>query len=110
MRLWKPTEQKTKQREALVNRFTKLTTIELRYMLFRNQQSTYGSRQILAERVAEGVMFGRIPPCNSCEMGKLRFDFKTGKYTCPGFYQNDDYVHCGNVLEHKQVKREAWIH
>lgn len=57
---------------------------ELKEMLRKNQQKVTGTKPELVDRVAEGMVLGAIPQCNSCGGGRLRFD--GSGYTCPGKY------------------------
>ena len=46
------------------------------------------------QRVSEISVLGAIPLCSSCGGGKLNFDLASGKYTCPGYYDDTDFVRC----------------
>ena len=61
------------------------------------------------EKCADGKLLGIIPMCQSCGGGKLRFDRKTGVYSCPGYMEDTDFIRCGIKFDFEEVKRESWI-
>jgi hypothetical protein len=80
----------------------------LKVVLAANGQSKSGNKTELADKCADGKVLGRIPMCQSCGGGRLRFDMKTGIYKCPGFMEDDDFVNCNKVYTMDQVKRTEW--
>ena len=53
-----------------------------------------GTKKDLLLKIADGIILGAIPRCQSCFGGHLRFDKKTGVYTCPGFHDDTGIVNC----------------
>lgn len=43
--------------------------------------------------------------CSSCGGGKLRFNQKTGIYTCPGYMDDDEFKNCDKTYFMSQIKR-----
>jgi hypothetical protein len=62
----------------------------------------------LVARCADGKQFGRIPNCSKCGGGKLRFNRLTGKYNCPGYMEDTDFVNCSKKFDFEEVKRLEW--
>ena len=78
----------------------------LQAALRRNAQKITGRRDELVERVAQGIVLGALPLCPLCGMGKLRFDLRTGVYSCPGFRDENNYHSC--AFESTNVERTPW--
>lgn len=57
-----------------------------------------GNKDEMVQKIADGIVLGRIPRCTSCFGGRPRFDYKTGKYTCPGYRDDVDYKNCHKVF------------
>ena len=74
-----------------------------------NGQSRTGNKTDLIERVADGKQFGRIPTCSSCGGGKPRFDRDIGKYKCPGYMEDTDFVFCKKTTDFYDLKRTDWL-
>lgn len=68
---------------------------ELKECLALNHQSKTGVKKELAEKCADGKLLGAIPTCKTCGGGKLRFDRSTGRYSCPGYMEDTDFIRCG---------------
>lgn len=60
-------------------------------------------------KCADGKTKGSIPVCKTCGGGKLRFDFQTGIYKCPGYMDDDIYTRCGRIYTLHQVIRDPWV-
>ena len=58
---------------------------DLKLLLQKNDQTKTGDRTFLIDKIVDGMVLGKIPRCSSCFGGRLRFDYKTGLYKCPGF-------------------------
>jgi hypothetical protein len=74
-------------------------------MLKKNQQTRTGNKSELIEKIADGIVLGRIPKCPNCFGGRPRFDNKSGLYQCPGFQDDDVYRNCHSVFQKDQLKR-----
>ena len=48
---------------------------------------------------------GKIPTCTSCGGGRLKFDRKTGVYSCPGYMDDDEFRNCGKKYEMAEIVR-----
>jgi hypothetical protein len=81
---------------------------ELKDLLRKNDQSMSGNKDDLIEKVADGMVLGKIPRCSSCFGGRLRFDYKRGVYNCPGYRDDADYHNCHKVFTLKEVTRDPW--
>jgi len=85
---------------------------ELKDMLKKNDQTMSNlNKKELIEKVADGIVQGKIPRCPRCFAGRLRYNPKNGKYTCPG-HTNDEgkYRACKyDPTVDGEVKREPWI-
>lgn len=85
-----------------------VTMEELKSMCRKNDQKVTGNKGELVERVADGRVLGRIPKCSSCGGGHLRFNAKSGFYTCPGYMEDSDFVHCNKSFSVSEVARLPW--
>jgi hypothetical protein len=56
---------------------------------------TTGSKQELAERVADAQILGSIPECKMCGAGNIVFNSETGQYKCEGFTDGETKIDCG---------------
>ncbi len=59
--------------------------------------------------MADGFALGKIPRCSSCGGGRLRFDKKTGVYSCPGYMEDEKFIHCRKKFEFEDIKRDDWV-
>ena len=74
-------------------------------------------KEILAVRVADGLLLGKIPKCPNCCGGRLRFNNKDGTYFCPGFIDEghfysdlgDDYVFCKKKFPLNEIQRTEFL-
>jgi hypothetical protein len=93
------------------------TRKELQRILELNQCPKSAGKEVLAERVADGLLLGGIPKCPSCGGGRLRFNNQTGKYICPGFIDGgyfysdlgDDYIFCNKIYDFKDIERIEFL-
>jgi len=86
---------------------------ELKEMLKLNDQRTTGNKKELLDRVADGMAYGALPRCSTCNLAVLRVKYKTkyghrgqGNFKCPGYFQNDDLKTCPYTS--KSETRPAW--
>jgi len=70
------------------------TVAQLKDMLKLNDQKISGAKPELIARVAEGIVLGAPVRCPSCNGGKPNFDRTSGVYTCPGYMEDDEFMHC----------------
>jgi len=103
------TEEQYEKYKEYFNEYMGKTADVLKGILAANGQSRSGNKTDLADKCADGKVLGRIPQCESCGGGRLRFDMKTGIYKCPGYMEDDDFVNCNKVYMMDQVQRAEWI-
>lgn len=58
-------------------------------ILAKNGLPKTGRKDELLDRVAENKVLGVPPTCDVCEKKKLSWSRSTGKYTCPGFFDDE---------------------
>ena len=73
-----------------------------------------GNKADLVERCVDRKLYGNLPRCPECGIGKLKVTYPRefghggmGTFTCPGGYDDDAYVRCG--FRASQVERPAWV-
>eukprot|EP01083_Nonionella_stella_P090038 251538_1 len=71
----------------LLSKLSELTNAKLQDILEINGQTKSGKKSELVDRVVDGILRGRIPPCPLCK-GHLRFNSETSIYTCPGCWDD----------------------
>lgn len=74
------------------------TNQELKDTLRKNLQSMSGNKDELVEKVADGIVLGRIPRCPKCFGGRPKFDFKKGTYYCSGYRDDEDFKNCHSTF------------
>ena len=94
--------------KSLLDSLAALSTEELKQICRKNEQKTTGTKAELIERVADGKLLGRIPKCGACGGGRLRFNAKSGMYACPGYMEDDTFVHCSKTFEMEEITRQPW--
>ena len=82
---------------------------DLKEMLKKNDQTCTGTKDELIEKIADGKVLGKIPRCSHCFGGRLRFNYKTGVYNCPGYRDDTDFHNCHRTFKLDEVKRDAWV-
>lgn len=93
------------------------TRKDLQNLCILNEMPKSATKDILSERVADGLLLGKIPKCPICKGGRLRFNNQKGTYFCPGyidggyFYSDlgDDYIFCNRYFNFHEIKRETFI-
>merc|ERR1712039_134380 len=82
----------TEQVAAIEEAKTKLASKNAAFLsaaLARNGLPKTGRKEELLERVAENQVLGIPPTCGLCEKVKLRWSRETGKFSCPGFFDDE---------------------
>ena len=102
------TEAQKAEFKELLNKFLEMNMERLKIILAANSQTKTGTKDILAERCADGKLLGKIPTCTKCGGGRLKFDRNTGVYTCPGYMDDDVFKNCGKKFQMNQIVREPW--
>jgi len=87
----------------------KNSNAELKEMLKKNDQTCTGTKDELIEKIADGKVLGKIPRCPHCFGGRLRFDYKSGAYNCPGYRDDTEFHNCHKKYQFSEVTRDAWI-
>ena len=85
------------------------TNAELKEMCKKNDQTCSGTKDDLIEKIADGKVLGKIPRCQHCFGGRLRFDWKTGIYNCPGYRDDTDFHNCQKKFTLGEITRDTWI-
>lgn len=81
---------------------------QLKSLCRQNDQKVTGTKDELVERVADGMLLGAIPKCGACGGGRLRFDPRAGRYTCPGYMEDEDFIRCNKTFAMSEVSRTPW--
>lgn len=102
------TEELEKFKEY-VDMFSKKPTEYLKNLLATNNQPKTGNKDELVIKCSDGKLKGQIPICSACGGGKLRFNYRTGIYKCPGYMDDDVFTNCGKSFSLKEITREKWI-
>ena len=82
--------------------FGALPVPELKNCLRENQQLLSGAKGELVERCVDRKLYGNLPRCTRCGIGRLKVTYiksighgGQGIFSCPGGYDDDQYVRCG---------------
>ena len=102
------TESQIQQYQDWKKKLQAKSNAELKEMLKKNDQTSTGTKDELIEKIADGKVLGKIPRCTHCFGGRLRFDYKTGVYRCPGYRDDTDFHNCQKKYELNEVTRDAW--
>lgn len=90
------------RREALAAR----SVVDLKAMLKRNDQITTGDKAKLVKRITECVKNGNLPRCPECGLGRMKL--RSYGFSCPGGYDDDEYIFCGNTIDFGGIERPPW--
>ena len=101
----------------LYNQCMSKTRVELQRICSLNEMPKSAKKEVLAERVADGLLLGKIPKCPNCCGGRLRFNNQDGTYFCPGFIDGghfysdlgDDYVFCNKKFPLNEIQRTEFL-
>eukprot|EP01054_Gregarina_sp_Poly1_P007009 Gregarina_sp_Poly_1__7008@NODE_3816_length_870_cov_413_576588_g2457_i0_p1_GENE_NODE_3816_length_870_cov_413_576588_g2457_i0NODE_3816_length_870_cov_413_576588_g2457_i0_p1_ORF_typecomplete_len225_score43_64PADR1/PF08063_12/4_1e02PADR1/PF08063_12/5_7e15SAP/PF02037_27/5_7e03SAP/PF02037_27/3_8e03SAP/PF02037_27/4_3e05TF_Zn_Ribbon/PF08271_12/0_089_NODE_3816_length_870_cov_413_576588_g2457_i0196810 len=93
--------------QKCINTLKSKTKTQLMALLKENDQKTSGKKDELVERVAEGMVLGRLPICPTCDKAKIAFNRVTGEYTCPGSFDNGSFQKCS--FKSSEVQRGEWV-
>merc|ERR1711866_21266 len=67
----------------------KKTIAQLGALLAKNGMPKSGKKDELVDRVAECKALGVPPTCPLCDRVKLRFSRDSGKFSCPGYFDDE---------------------
>ena len=70
----------------------------MKEMLKKNLQSMSGNKDEMIEKIADGIVLGRIPRCPNCFGGRPKYDNKKGEYNCPGYRDDEDFKNCHSTF------------
>ena len=94
--------------------FTAMPIAVLKHCLRANGQLLSGNKLDLVERCVDRKLYGNLPRCSKCGIGRLKVTYLTGfghkgqgVFTCPGGYDDDEYVRCS--YRSSSEVRPAWI-
>lgn len=93
--------------KRLSDMFLLKTINELKDLLKKNNQKISGSKPELVVRCSEGKLLGALPNCPKCFGGKLRFNIKTGEYSCPGYMEDTEMINCN--FKSNDIQRNTWL-
>ena len=100
-------------REKAAALFSTLNIPDLKSCLRENQQLLGGTKPELVDRCVDRKLYGNLPRCPECSIGRLKVSYKLafghegkGTFTCPGGYDDDQYVRCG--FRSNDVDRPEW--
>uniref|UniRef100_A0A7S4PSS4 PARP-type domain-containing protein n=1 Tax=Alexandrium monilatum TaxID=311494 RepID=A0A7S4PSS4_9DINO len=79
-------------------------------MLAQNGLPKAGRKDELVKRAAESQVLGVPPVCDVCEKKKLLWSRETGRFSCPGFFDDEAKVfkRCKGPSAGAEVKRTPW--
>jgi hypothetical protein len=80
---------------------------QLKALLKLNNQSYSAPKSELLDRISHQAVLGAVPRCPVCAGGRPKFDIKTGKFKCSGFYDDDKPVPC--AMEFDSLERLPWV-
>lgn len=107
----KEAEKLSKAQWALREQLSALTVSELQEMLDENDQphkgKHFGGKEKMLDRIAEGMMFGALPLCPTCN-GKTLAVAGGGRVVCKGGFI-DEFARCEYLgKEEEDIKRAKW--
>ena len=106
-----------KKFEELYKECINFTRVKLQKLCELNELPKSAGKNVLAERIADAMLLGKIPKCPNCYGGRLRYNIFDGTYYCPGyidgghFYQDlgDDYIFCNKTYKFEEITREDFV-
>lgn len=96
-------KQIDKQRRDALNA---RNVVDLKALLKRNEQITTGDKAKLVKRVIDCVKNGNLPRCPECGLGRMKL--RSYGFSCPGGYDDDEYLFCGNTIDLGGIERPPW--
>lgn len=103
------TDKRIEKMKAILIKIQNYTNTQLKDILRKNGQSMSGNKTELLGKVADGMMFGKVPKCPNCNGGRPKMDLATGHYHCNGYYEDEAFFQCDAVFEFSQLSREPWL-
>merc|ERR1712187_1058076 len=81
-------------------------------VLAKNGLPKTGRKEELVDRVAENEVLGVPPTCDVCEKKKLTWSRVTGKFSCPGFFDDEAkaFKRCKGPTAGAELTRTPWEH
>lgn len=102
------------RRDEHLATFNALQIPALKSCLRENGQILGGSKGELVERCVDRKLYGNLPRCTKCGIGRLKVAYMVpighggqGVFSCPGGYDDDEYVRCAYRSTHET--RPAWL-
>jgi len=79
-------------------------------VLAKNGLPKTGRKEELVDRVAESQVLGVPPTCTVCERKKLSWSRGTGKFSCPGFFDDESksFKKCKGPGDDVELQRTPW--
>ncbi len=107
-------EGEVAKRKDYEAKFGALPIESLKNCLRANEQLLSGNKGDLVERCVDRKLYGNLPRCTKCGLGRLRVSYPSllghggqGTFTCPGGYDDDEFVRCG--FRSSNVTRPPWV-
>ncbi len=102
------TEERIEKMKAILIKIQNYSNAQLKDLLRKNGQSMSGNKTELLGKVVDGMMFGKVPKCPTCNGGRPKMDLATGHYHCSGYYEDEAFFQCDAVFDFSQLSREPW--
>lgn len=67
-----------------------------------------GNKDEMIEKIADGMVLGRIPRCPKCFGGRPKFNYKNGMYHCSGYRDDTDFINCHVEFTLAEINRDKW--
>jgi len=102
------TKERNTQLGKLLKQIQHLKNDTLKAILRKNDQSMSGNKIVLLGKVADGLLFGKIPRCTQCGGGRPKFDMQTGTYICNGYQDDEVWKNCKTTYSFSDLPREKF--
>jgi len=107
-------KEEKEKRKKIDEELISCTVQQLKDMLRHNAMRLSGNKGDLIARIVDFKMYGCLPKCPSCGGGILQVKYPTrfghggqGSWSCPGYHDDEDFIHCSFKTKDKQ-EREKW--
>jgi hypothetical protein len=102
------------QLAAIAEAKTKLASKNAAFLgavLTKNGLPKAGRKDELIDRVAENQVLGVPPMCDVCDKKKLSWSRATGKFSCPGFFDDEakSFKRCKGPSAGADLARSPWV-
>eukprot|EP00397_Hematodinium_sp_SG-2012_P033649 GEMP01035979.1.p1 GENE.GEMP01035979.1~~GEMP01035979.1.p1 ORF type:complete len:235 (-),score=75.97 GEMP01035979.1:1197-1901(-) len=96
--------------EYFKTEWVKKSVAQLQAMLQKNNMAKSGPKAELLERAAEARVLGVLPPCQTCNIGKLKWNRADDSLSCPGYFDDvsGHMKRCKGPAKDEEVTRLRW--